>query len=197
MESQTEKGTARYWKRAKLWQDDQIISAETIDLYRDEKRLAAENEVTTLFYPKTDHQQTSGPSGSGPVKVQAHKLTYEDKLQRMLYETKVSMNSSMGKVTCDRLEIFLNREEKQTSVERMLARGSVHVEQQGRTSSSSLAEFFSADNLVVLTGGQPKITDPARGFTAGARLTMHLNDDRLSVEGEPENRTITRQNVAR
>jgi LPS export ABC transporter protein LptC len=197
MESHTQSGVARYWKRAKLWQDDQVIRAETISLYRDEKKMVAEKDVNTIFYLKPQQQRGENQSDPSPFTGQADKLTYEDKLERMLYESHVNVVSSMGQLTADRLEVFLNKESNQTSLERMLAQGNVRVQQEGRTSYSSSAEYFASDELVVLTGGPPRIIDPVRGFTSGARLTMHLNDDRIAVEGDSEQRTITRQNVAR
>jgi LPS export ABC transporter protein LptC len=197
MESHTRSGIARYWKRAKLWQDDQIIRADTISLFRNEKKMVAETNVNTIFYPKPRQQRGNNQSDSSPFIGQADKLTYEDKLERMLFESHVNVKSSMGELMADRLEVFLNKQGNQTSLERMLAQGSVRVQQEGRTSYSSSAEYFASDELVVLTGGPPRIIDPVRGFTSGARLTMHLNDDRISVEGDSENRTVTRQNVAR
>jgi lipopolysaccharide export system protein LptA len=197
MESHTQSGIATYSKRAKLWQNDQVIRAETISLYRNEKKMVAERDVNTVFYLKPRQQQGKSQSDSSPFFGQADKLTYEDKLERMLFESHVHVKSSMGDLTADRLEVFLHKEDNQTSLERMLAQGNVRVKQEGRTSYSSSAEYFASDELVVLTGGPPRIIDPVRGFTSGPRLTMHLNDDRLSVEGDSEHRTITSQNVAR
>jgi len=100
-------------------------------------------------------------------------------------------------LTSDQLEIFLVTEGSQRSVERMIARGKVKMSQPNRRSSSDLAEYFREEEKVVLTGGSPTIVDSERGSATGARLTIYMNDDRISVEGESETRSITRQSATR
>jgi lipopolysaccharide export system protein LptA len=109
----------------------------------------------------------------------------------------VKMNGSMGVVNSNQLEVFLASKDSQTTVKRLLAAGSVTIHQPNRTSFSDFAEYFREEEKLVLTGGPPRILDSERGSTAGARLTMHLDDGSIAVEGDPENRSITRQHVAR
>jgi lipopolysaccharide export system protein LptA len=103
----------------------------------------------------------------------------------------------MGVLNSKRLEIFLETKEKQTAVRRLLASGEVKVRQPGRTSFSDSAEYFRDEARLLLIGGPPRVLDSERGSTTGARLTMNLNDGSISVEGDPETRTITRRIVAR
>jgi len=198
MEAETNSGVAKYWKQAKLWQQDQVIGAETIYLYRSERRLVAESSVRSLFYLENQ----KGSKGTlqqerQPVTIQARKMVYEDSLQKVVYDTGVKMNSSMGVLNSDHLQVFLASTGNQTTVKRLLATGAVTIHQPNRTSFSDLAEYFRDEEKVVLTGGSPRILDSERGSTAGARLTMHLDDGSIAVEGGPENRSITRQHVAR
>lgn len=157
----------------------------------------AEKNVSSLMYLKKTAGAAAAKSDSQPVLVRAEKLTYEDQLQRLFYETGVRARSSMGTMTAQQLEVFLETEDKQTTVQRMLAKGSVRLQQESRTSYSDTAEYFREEDRLVLLGGPPRIIDSERGFTSGARLTMYLNDDRISVEGDSGNRSITRQDVAR
>ena len=197
MESQTQNGTAKYWGRAKLWQEEQVLRADVIRLFREDRKLVAEKNVSSLMYLKKTAGAAAAKSDSQPVLVRAEKLTYEDQLQRLFYETGVRARSSMGTMTAQQLEVFLETEDKQTTVQRMLAKGSVRLQQESRTSYSDTAEYFREEDRLVLLGGPPRIIDSERGFTSGARLTMYLNDDRISVEGDSGNRSITRQDVAR
>ena len=197
MESHTRSGIAKYWSNAKLWQEDQVIRAQTITLFRDERKMVAETNVHTVFHLKPNPQRNQRQTNSGPLMAEAAKLVYEDNLQRARFETGVKVNSAMGKMTADRADLFLSKEGDQTTLSRMLAQGNVVIQQEGRISHSATAEYFAADGIVVLTGQSPRILDPVRGFSSGARLTMYLNDDRISVEGDSETRTLSRQNVAR
>ena len=198
METETSTGVAKYWKRAKLWQQDQVIGAETIYLYRSEKRLVAENNVRSFFYLENQRQtQEKAKQERQPVTIQARKMVYEDSLQKATYQVGVKMNSSMGILNSNQLEIFLAPKDNQTTVQRLLASGAVTIHQPNRTSFSDVAEYFRDEEKLVLTGGPPRILDSERGSTVGTRLTMHLDDGSMAVEGDPENRSITRQHVAR
>jgi LPS export ABC transporter protein LptC len=197
MESETQRDTAKYFGQAKLWQEDQILRADQIWLFRKERKLVAEKNVSSLLHLQKVSTASAPKSDPQPVSIQADKLTYEDQLQRIFYETNVRAQSPMGKMTARQLEVFLITEGKQTFVGRMLAKGNVRLQQATRTSYSDNAEYFRQEDRLVLLGGPPRIIDSERGFTSGARLTMYLNDDRISVEGDSEIRSVTRQDVAR
>jgi lipopolysaccharide export system protein LptA len=79
----------------------------------------------------------------------------------------------------------------------MVAKGKVKISQPNRRSFSDLAEYFRKEEKVVLTGGTPTIVDSERGSATGARLTIYMDDDRISVEGDSETRSITRQSATR
>src|SRR5205807_10499452 len=109
----------------------------------------------------------------------------------------VKLNSSMGILNSSQLEIFLESRENQTSIQRLLAKGGVKIDQPNRTSLSESAEYFRSEEKVVLLGGPPRVVDSERGSSVGPRLTLGLDDGSISVEGDSETRPITRQRVAR
>jgi LPS export ABC transporter protein LptC len=196
LEAQTQSKIARYWQKAKLWQGDQVIRAETISILRSENKLVAEKNVTSLVYLK-DKKRSKDKVDSKPATIQAERMLYEDERQRVFYEKNVRMVSSIGVLTSDQLEIFLVTEGGQRSVQRMVAKGKVKISQPNRRSFSDLAEYFRKEEKVVLTGGTPTIVDSERGSATGARLTIYMDDDRISVEGDSETRSITRQSATR
>ena len=130
-----------------------------------------------------------------PATVQAERLVYEDGLQKATYFRNVRMNSAMGRLNSDQLEVFLRDENNKKSVERMLATGKVKIEQPGKVATSESAEFFQSEKKVILTGGMPRVLDSERGSTVGPRLTMYFDDGSITVAGNPETRVITRQRV--
>jgi lipopolysaccharide export system protein LptA len=175
-----------------------VVGAETIYLYRSEKKLVAENNVRSLFYLENQRgTQGKAQQEREPVTIQARRMVYEDSLQKATYQVGVKMNGSMGVLNSNQLEIFLAPKDNHTTVKRLLASGAVTIHQPNRTSFSDIAEYFRDEEKIVLTGGPPRILDSERGSTVGARLTMHLDDGSMAVEGDPENRSITRQHVAR
>lgn len=191
MEFHTRKGIGRYWKNAKLWQKDQGLYAQNIRLNRVARKMVASGQVTSLF-----HFSAEGEPLRRTI-VQAEKMTYEEKAQKILYENRVSATASQGSLQSDRLHIFLKQEQGETSVERVLAEGNVKMTQPNRTSFSQWAEYFGQERKVVLWGGPPQVVDYERGFTTGTRLTIDIDGGSVAVEGNSENRAVTTQRVSR
>lgn len=198
LEVQTASGIATYRQKARLWQDDQVLRADTIVLYRNQKRLEAEKNVTSLFYVEEAASRGGNERKERkPVTVRAERLVYEDSAQKATYFGNARMNSPMGTLVSNQLEVFLSTAGNKKSIERMLATGSVKISQPGKLATSEVAEFFQRENIAILTGGMPRVLDSERGSTSGARLTLFFDDGSISVVGNPETRSITRQRVAR
>jgi lipopolysaccharide export system protein LptA len=193
LDVETQNGIATYRQKAKLWQEDQVIRASTLVLHRNEKRLVAETQVVSLFY--LEQESAEKKKERKPATVQAERLVYEDGLQKATYFRNVRMNSGMGRLNADQLEVFLREENNKKSVDRMLATGKVKIEQPGKVATSESAEFFQTEKKVILTGGMPRVLDSERGSTVGPRLTMYFDDGSITVAGNPETRVITRQRV--
>lgn len=194
LEVDIHKGIATYNQQAKMWQEDQVLRAETIVLYRDEKRLAAEKNVSSLFYLE---ESGGRQSERKPVRVNSNRLLYDDQVNKAAYYEDVHMDSSLGKLSSNQLEVFLKSKGNRKSVDRMLATGKVKITQPGKVATSELAEFFHSEKRAVLTGGMPRVLDPERGSTTGACLTLSFDDGSITVVGNPETRSITKQRVAR
>jgi lipopolysaccharide export system protein LptA len=74
-------------------------------------------------------------------------------------------------------------------VEKAYADGSVEIAQSSpvrtRTGTGDHAEYYSGEEKLILTGGDPKLVDSLRGEVRGSELTYYANDDRLLVNGAP------------
>ena len=55
-----------------------------------------------------------------------------------------------------------------------------------RDASSEHAEYYVDEDKVILEGGQPRFMDSTRGTTRGQKLTWYSSDDRLLVNGVPQ-----------
>lgn len=191
MEFQTQTGIGHYWRNAKLWQEDHALYAESIFLDRFSRKLIASGEVTSLFH------SSFGEEGETSTMVKAKRMTYEEEPPKVLYEDGVRTTTSQGSLKCDRLQIFLKRQQGEISVRRILAEGHVRMTQLNRSSFSQMAEYLSLEKKVMLWGGSPQIVDYERGSTTGARLTININDDSVSVEGNPEKQAVSKQRLSR
>ncbi len=198
LEVQTLEGTASYQKRAKLWQGDQVIRAETILLYRKERRLFADKSVKSIFYSENDSGKSDKTKGEKkPVTVTAEHLKYEDLEQQATYTENVQVWDEMGTMKSKQLDLYFVSEDGKKSIQKMWAQGNVIIHQPGRDAWSESAEYFPSERKVILEGGLPRIVDLARGSTSGARLTLFLDDGSIFVEGDSKKRSFTTQRVTR
>lgn len=191
MEYRTREGIGRYRKNARLWQKDRILYAQDIRLNRLEGKLVATGGVTNLF-----HRPGEAESSPGTI-VRSERMTYEEGARKIVYEEGVATTTPEGRLQSDRLQVFLRREEGQTSVDKALAEGNVRMAQPNRTAFSQWAEYRGRQGEVVLWGGPPQVVDYERGSTTGARLTIDIGGGSVAVEGNSRNRAVTTQRLSR
>ncbi len=191
MEFQTREGIGRFWKNARLWQQDRILYAHDIRLNRPEGKLTATGRVTSLFHRPGEEESSLG------TMVRSERMTYEEQARRIVYEEGVATTTPQGRLQSDRLQVFLRQEQGQTSVDRALAEGNVRMAQPNRTTFSEWAEYRGREGKVVLWGGPPQVVDDQRGFTTGARLTIDIGGGSVAVEGNSQNRAVTTQRLSR
>ena len=98
----------------------------------------------------------------------------------------------------DRMDIFFDREEKK--VERIVALGSVRVNQEDRNAVASKATYFE-NGMKIILEGNPKLWQK-NDLLKGNRITLFLNEDRIVVETadvqiHPKNANITGKKTAK
>jgi lipopolysaccharide export system protein LptA len=140
------------------------------------------------------------------VTVTAAQLTYADADRRAHYEGGVVATSTAFTAAANSMDIFLlprsqpsGNQSVTTSaqLDRMVAQGSVTIQQTGRRAEGHTLVYTAADDKFVLTGGPPSIFDAERGKITGVSLTFFRADDRVLVEGEASTPVVTQTGVAR
>jgi lipopolysaccharide export system protein LptA len=187
-----EEGRARYEGQARLWQGENRLAAETIELFGEPDRLSAEGEVSALFF---DAQAEGKQEERRPVRVTSERFHYRAAERRAVFSGSVVARNDFGTLVTPRLEAFLTGESGSGAgrLERVRAHEDVRLEQGGYKATSEEGEYRADAQTVVLWGGTPTIHHPERGTTTGARLTLFLADDTLLVDSAQESRTVTRR----
>ncbi len=204
-------GHALYTGHARLWQGDSVIQAGTIELWRQDQRLEARDNVLALLPQAPDPRENSGQKASAPVlwHVQAPHLQYWGDQGRALLDGGVRAESQQGSLLSKTLDLFLTPEvpsgqpgsaangpqNTQRQLSRGLARGGVIVRQRDRQGTAEQAEYFAAEGKFILSGGQPTITDASRDTTTGRQLTFFTASDTILVESQEGSRTLTKHRV--
>ena len=67
-------------------------------------------------------------------------------------------------------------------LEKTVAQRDVVLTQPGRTGTGQWGQYTNADETVVLTGNPARVEDTEKGSSDGARLTVHLRDNRVEAD---------------
>ena len=194
----------RYDGNASVWQGANRVQAEKIDIDRAARTFEAHGKVVSQFADKNAQSKAKTP---GFTLVRAPELTYSDETRLAYYTGGASMTRPELSVTGQEIKAYLNESSAESSLDKAFADGGVKIisaapEPAGRgtrmrTGTSDHAEYYSAEQKVLLEGGDPTFVDSIRGKTRGQKLTWWANNDRLLVDGA-ENRpadTLLRKKV--
>jgi lipopolysaccharide export system protein LptA len=197
-----------YSGQARLWQGDAVLDAETIELWRAEKRLDARGQVIAVIPERPGpHARTSGPT---LWDIRAGVLHYWNDAGKARLEGGVDATSTEGKLHSKTLDLFLAPDGSRTAgpasagnaagssgrqIERAVAVGDVVVRQGDRQGSAERAEYTAADGKFVLSGGKPTLTDASRDTTTGRSLTFFVASDTILVDSQEGLRTLTKHRV--
>jgi lipopolysaccharide export system protein LptA len=200
MESHDQNHVFRYTGNVVMWQGSNQIKAETVDVDRRKKLLKADGHVITTFYDqpkKTDTTATASAKNSKPAApkpptrtvVTAPHLTYTDDDRLAVYTGGVILDHAGTHVTSTKLDAHLADSDADSRLENAVADGNVEIKwnnpTRSRVGTSQHAEYYTADQKVLLSGGRARFVDSCKGATEGDKLTYFANDDRLLVNGNP------------
>lgn len=180
----------RYEGNALLWQGADRIEASTVEIDRRAGKLSAKGKVVSQF---VENKKTAGkPDRQFFTVVRAPEMFYEDSLRLAIYYGGAVLNRDGLVVNGREIRAYLVETEGGTSLSRALADGDVRIVQTApdrqRVGTSDHAEYYTAEEKIILREGQPTLTDSVKGVTRGRTLTYFANNDKLivdSVASEP------------
>jgi len=206
MNAQRQSGIARYTGGARLWQGPNIVEAPTIEFDRPQRSLVAQGlatkgqpaqPVSSVFVQANESGKTT------PVVVTAARLTYADADRRAKFLGGVIARGQDATISADQVDVILiaaNAQKNATvgapaQLQQIVAGAHVVIQQTDRRATGEKLVYTAQDGRFVLTGGPPLITDPQRGTIRGDSLTFYSRDDRVIVESEGTQRTVTHTRI--
>jgi lipopolysaccharide export system protein LptA len=209
-----------YEGHAVMWQGANRISANTIDIDRDEQTLhAVGNVVSELVDNSPDDKSQTQTAQSKPPQpannagamasktdtapvftvVHAPEMFYRDDKRVALYKGGVKLVRDTMTVKSKELRALLTpkseKENDESSLDHAVADGNVVIVAvkpgRTRTGTSEHCEYYTKDDKVILNGGAPQMVDSYKGITKGRQLTYYSDDDRLVVEGQKDQLAYT------
>jgi lipopolysaccharide export system protein LptA len=179
----------RYEGNARLWQGGNRLDGGVIEIDRPARQLRANGGITNTL---TERE-------GGPTVVKAASLVYSDKDRVALYEGNVLMTRPALTVRSKKLRAYLSNEPSEetsatvpdSGLDRAFAEGAVEILQKdgprSRVGKGEVADFYAADNRVVMDGAPAELADSMPGqrptITRGQKLTWFGDADKLLVDG--------------
>jgi lipopolysaccharide export system protein LptA len=122
--------------------------------------------------------------------VRAPDLDYNDDTRLAHYGGGATLERPEMTVKGQDIHAFLRNDSNDSSLDHAVADGHVEVHDVGldrvRDAWSDHAEYYVDEDKVILEGGLPRFVDSTRGTTRGQKLTWYSSDDRLLVDGVPQ-----------
>ncbi|MEK6323052.1 MAG: LPS export ABC transporter periplasmic protein LptC [Acidobacteriota bacterium] len=180
-DAQHQEGVAVYTINARGWQDDNFIKADRIELYQNDKRMAASGNVESALY-QTRRETSPGKREVVPCFATAERMTYSDTDRKIHYEGGVKARQGTDRVEASFVDVYLKQETNE--VDHLNADGNVVLTQPGRRGVGDKLAYTSEDGRAVLSGKSARVDDVEKGATMGSQLTFYSRDDRISVENQ-------------
>jgi lipopolysaccharide export system protein LptA len=122
--------------------------------------------------------------------VKAAELEYNDDTRLAHYSGGATLERPDMTVKALDIHAYLRNDSDDSSLDHALADGKVEVHETSadrtRDANSEHAEYYVDEDKVILEGGHPRFVDSMRGTTRGEKLTWYSSDDRLLVNGVPQ-----------
>lgn len=188
-------GAARYTGDVRAWQDDNFVSAEIIELDRNERMMTAEDGVQSALY-SVERELEGGRRDVVPLFVSADRMTYREDSRTVNYEGKVKVRQATDQIESESAEALMDQENRLT---RLTAVTGVVLVQPERRAEGNRLEYEVASETAILLGNPARIDDRARSVTTkGAQLTLHLRDARIEAnDGSGARRVRTTHRIQR
>jgi lipopolysaccharide export system protein LptA len=210
-------GRATYSGRARLWQGDSVMQADSIDLNHAAQILTAVGHVQAVFPAAAWTPATQGTPQAGakpaPDKsatshspdlwhAQGGRLTYWDQKSLGRLEDNASADSQEASIRAPTIDFLFapaagagGNASGSKQLVRAIATGGVTVRQMDRRGTSQRADYTVADRKFVLSGGPPVVRDDSGNSTTGRQLTFIFADDTIVVDSQEGTRTLTLHRV--
>jgi lipopolysaccharide export system protein LptA len=209
---------AVYTGDARLWQDANVVEAQSIEFDRNHRSMVAGGSAALGPHPpgsdapqtvstvlvQTDRSAENAPGKSTSIAITSARLTYADSDRKAHFEGDVVAKGADVTITANTMDAFLQARGRGNQplsgagkLDKIVAAEHVVIIQPGRRATGDLLTYTAVDDKFVLTGGPPSIFDAERGKITGVSLTFFRHDDRVLVEGNSLTPTVTQTRVAR
>ncbi len=177
-------GRIHYEGAARLWQADNLLQADTIEILQDSGVLEAEGQVSTRsVVPEEDG------SGQRLVLGSAEHLLFRDHDKTAVYSRKARLLWGSDEVEAEQIHVSLGEDRK---VRRVQAEGDVRLRSPGRHATGHRLDYDVVGGEAILHGGDRLAIAQNlenQQVVKGQSLTMDLSGGTINLQSGPGGRT--------
>lgn len=174
-------GAARYIGNARMWQGDDFVRAENIELDRGERMMTAWNNARSAFYD-FEREIEKGRKEIVPVFASSDRIVYTDANRTAHYEGAVKIRQGTDQIDSATADAVMDEENKLIS---LTASKDVVMTQPARRATGDQVVYTAATDTAILTGNFAVVEDRERdAVTKSPKLTLHLRDARIEANDD-------------
>jgi len=171
-------GVANYSGNARAWQDDNFVRADTISLFRDDKRMEGRGRVQSGLYQAKRRAQSG--STVVPVFASSDSMWYSEPDRLLHYEGNVDIKQGTDRITSAVSDVYLLKDTNE--VDRTISQRTVVMTQPGKKAVGDWLQYTAADEVAVLKGSPARVEDAEQGTTEGGRVTVYVRENRVIAD---------------
>ena len=168
---------------AKCWQAKEILMADEMTLDKETGKIHCEGDVITVF-PYT----SKSTNDEVRVEVSGRVMDADPANQVVIFQDKCLLRTRDVSMSSDSISIAMAEDGE--VMETVRAEGDVVISQQQFEGRGKKAEF-DVENETIALLGNPVLVDKNRGKVEGDKLTFYLGDDKIVVENQGQERSLT------
>ena len=143
------------------------------------KKTGAENPLAGMMKPKTASEEQN-------TVITSDRLFYDYKQKFALFQTNVVVVDPRIKITADQMTVFFDESNKVAAIKcESAGNNRVHISQEDKVASSTLATYEVKSGNITLTGGSPEVISGHDRMT-GDPIIFNRDNNTVSVPGTTE-----------
>lgn len=167
----------------KFWQKKEILESRSLILDKENGKVIAREGVRSVF-----HYQPEEKAEEKRFEITAMELDYRPYQNDILFKRNCTFYLEEAILKAEEISLLLG--EEKGKIKGVDARNGVTITQ-GMYAAQGRQAFFSVPQNEILLTGKPVLIDKNRGRTEGDKLTFSLSDDRIIVENQGRERSLT------
>jgi lipopolysaccharide export system protein LptA len=165
--------------KARVWQKDNFISAESIEIRRKARVLIASGGVRTLLFEVPGSVAGLRSSVTGL----AGEFRYDDGTRIATYSGNVDLRQGSERLQAQNVSAKVGPD---GGLEWFRAKGQVTMTQPGRKATGDEVDYGIAERKVSLRGSPARVSEAGRGVAEGSSVVYYLDERRVVGEGKSE-----------